>query len=739
MTSQLEAAASIAKSLPSKQQEIEGLKRECAALKQANDKLLATAFDETREKHHQELESDMRRQIVALEQNVSKLREDHASVLDRLSEETRLHACKQEDYKALHLQHLELKEKQEQSAERLKFFLNESATDMEELDRALALVRSRADKAQLDDEFSFLLRDERGAGASHHAEVRALQAANAETALELDKAVKMLELEHTLTNEYKQKSRVLQEKLERQQREHELEAEEQARELDVRNAKIQQLQKQFEHVVYGTHQMRIADDDALVDPRSGFRQPSASAPEPALADVARGENILQMHLLRLEVTSEGASLFPSSAPSLFVTLDFFDFETQCSRVQTGLRIPLNHTCNFQVLVNETFLRYLLKGYMLLEVHEALGASFQTVGVSHVRFAHLLDDEAAAAGRKVPMAVQVFASNDPTVVLALLHFWVRFQVPMERAFRLHRERLKAMRALQGEQIADDVHPLARAAANALVVSVHSCDVTLFKQQGQRAAPSLFVAYRFWREPEHATKTVVSSTQPRFDSQQTYVVRETDDLDEYLAQEDVTFVVVDDEDEDESRFFGMTKLSLQALRSESTVSQQLELRDADEDLVGTLYVTLEWQRPYQLQHKQPAEESHVQQHDEDERVGDGHGDPRTHAEDEMPLHGEPPVASPRAQSSRASPDPPDVQIVVQPPTPVQPIQPIPQQQLSQQAALAEQEGGGARDESADEIASVASVAERRVPMHQSVELLRQQSCDFADTGGSTDVES
>lgn len=556
---------------------------------------MKAAFDEAQEKHFKEQISQLKAEISDLKDKVKISQEDYASSLGKLSTEKELHARKQEDYRRLHLQYLELKEKHERASHRLDFFLNESSTDIEDLDRALAIVKSKDDKEALKQQFEFLLPLD-DTSISNQAELRALKAVNADTALELDKARKMLDLEHALTREFKAKLTNSEEKNLQMKREYELQLEDLNKTIDEKHRRIIQLQKQFENIVYGTHQIKITDD-SVVDPRTGFMSASAAA-EPFQGNLARGENLMQMHLLRLDITEDGRGFFKTTAPSLFVTLDFFDFETNCTKVHTGLRIPLNHTCNYKVQVNETFLRYLLKGYMLIEVHQAIGSTFHTVGLSHTRFAHLLDDETVAAGRKFPMAVQIFSSSDPSAILAVLHFWVRFQVPMDRAFRLYRERLKALKSIQGEQVdSDDLSQIKE--MNGLTVHVQSIDTQLFKRQATgMTAPSLFVSYQFFQEPEHATKTVKNSLQPVFDSRQVFLVPETDELDRYLENTDLRFLVVDEDDPEIDNYFGIATLQLQDLRAGTTAAQNLSLLDASGDIVGTLHVSWEWQRPYRL---------------------------------------------------------------------------------------------------------------------------------------------
>jgi protein fantom len=322
------------------------------------------------------------------------------------------------------------------------------------------------------------------------------------------------------------------------------------------------------------------------------RQPSARVPPPTV-DLQHGENVLELHLSRVEVTPEGAGLLPSSVPSLFVTYDFYEHQTQITKLRSGLRLAFDHSSHFKVTVNEAFLRYLLKGTLLLELHLAVGTSFKTVAVSNVRLVQLLDDNAAAAGRKVAMAVELFARDDPTVVLGKAFLWFRFQLPMEKAFRLHRQRIKAQMALAGVPLTADAAETS-SVANALCLNVLQAHI--HGQEGVEAAPSLYVAYQFGKESDYSTRTVQHSWMPAFDSRRVVFVRETPWLHEYLATSELLFIVVDDDGTDETAYYAKASLDMKPLRNNTPIQTELQLCNAEGTEVGSLQIELAWQRPY-----------------------------------------------------------------------------------------------------------------------------------------------
>ena len=196
--------------------------------------------------------------------------------------------------------------------------------------------------------------------------------------------------------------------------------------------------------------------------------------------------------------------------------------------------------------------------------------------------------------QVGVAVELFAVADPSVVFGNAQLWFRFQVPMERAFRLHRQRLKATRALQGEMPAAD--RLSAGVANALVIEVESAHVTAFSCPEGREAPSLYASYRFGSADDRVSATVPRSRAPQFQDRNVVFVRETAELVEFLQRETLAVLLVDDEDPNESAFFGVARVPLHPLVSGQSLATSVPVLDTDERQVGELSLSLSWQRPF-----------------------------------------------------------------------------------------------------------------------------------------------
>lgn len=637
----LTQAALDVKAAGHKDLEIRQLTEECRALQDANGKLVAAAFDAERDAERERRDQALRTRVAQLEKELSEALEAKASALSRLSEETTQHAQRQQAYRELHARHLSLRDEHEKATERLRFFTRESAIDMGELEQALLLVRTKQERSEAAQRMGYAAPPgepddmlEAAGAAAAEAELKALQAANAEVALDLDKAQKMLRLEHALGKERAARMAELEHQLQDMATQHRQELEELARLADSRAHRITQLQAQLRDVSYGTHQHRIPSDDPLAAEDAG--ELGAALPPVPMArggagssaarpiDLAHGENVVEVHVSRVEISAEGAALLPTQNPSLFVTYDFYEHPTQATPVRMGLRPVYDHTSQYVVTVNEVFVRYLMKGAMTVELHQAMGTSFTTRAAAQVRLQPLLADGAGAAGRRVAFTVALVAMEDPTVLLATLHVWLRMHVAMERAFRLYQQRLKAGHALAnpaatpGELRAAAATSLAVgrdvSRANAVLIDVVGADVRSAQAtqlqgrprrdvDGAAAAPpshvpSLYVAYRFFNEPNHATRTVPRSLRPVFHSHQAFLVQEDEAMRQYLEGAELAFCVVDDEDPDPAHYFGVARVGLRALLSNEGIEENLTLLDAEGRHVGSVFVRLRWQRPYGL---------------------------------------------------------------------------------------------------------------------------------------------
>ena len=128
--------------------------------------------------------------------------------------------------------------------------------------------------------------------------------------------------------------------------------------------------------------------------------------EDDLADLQAGENIFELRLLGVDIDG---GMIGEDNPATFMTVDFFEHETQATAVHQGLAVTANHTLQYIVKVDDFFLEYLDTKRLPVELNKSLGMDFATVGVAHVNLAWVLDDVQTGHDASAPPCTSVTSS------------------------------------------------------------------------------------------------------------------------------------------------------------------------------------------------------------------------------------------------------------------------------------------------------------------------------------------
>ncbi len=113
--------------------------------------------------------------------------------------------------------------------------------------------------------------------------------------------------------------------------------------------------------------------------------------------LARGENLLEIHLGRVQFSSEAIEGVKDKDPSTFCTYAFYDFELQSTAVVRGAHPAYSLTSQYLVRVDDLFLNYLHTSSVTVEVQLAEGLSFRTVAAGQLRLNQLLERDGKVFG------------------------------------------------------------------------------------------------------------------------------------------------------------------------------------------------------------------------------------------------------------------------------------------------------------------------------------------------------
>uniref|UniRef100_A0A9J8CNW2 RPGRIP1 like n=1 Tax=Cyprinus carpio carpio TaxID=630221 RepID=A0A9J8CNW2_CYPCA len=367
--------------------------------------------------------------------------------------------------------------------------------------------------------------------------------------------------------------------------EHELKSEKLAQLLDMRAAKIKKLEAQLKDIAYGTktHVFRpdVTSDDVTDEFDESLR-------------LARGENLLEIHLGKAQFSPEAVENLKDKDPSTFCTYAFYDFELQSTAVVRGARPAYNLTSQYLVRVDELFLNYLHSSSVTVEVQLAEGLSFRTVAAGQLRLNQLLERDGKVFG-----IIKLVGVTAEIQVFGALEYWLKLRVPMEQAIRLYKERVKALgylnTSMRDSQASVPSSPsLMDGDLNELNITIHSC--CDLKSRGPHTQPSPYIIYKLYNFPDHDTPIISSTNEPQFEDHMVFPVAMNSDFDALLRSEALVFYVFDDLDVENQLYLGKARVPLILLAHDKTITGMFELTDPEGLPSGQISVTLKWKLTY-----------------------------------------------------------------------------------------------------------------------------------------------
>ncbi|XP_066290369.1 protein fantom-like isoform X4 [Branchiostoma lanceolatum] len=587
LQNELKQGATAHRTIIELQERVVDLEKENDIIKEANTQLQMSAFDAERERQHRATETKLRVQIAQLEATLKSDLHEKNDVLDRVTLERSQNDKMREEQKNLQIQYYSTKQELDELKQKMQFFTKESAVDFQELEEALVLIKTRKERGSQNLDFLEKVEEEKSRDLQQRM-VR-LQAEHADTVNELEKTRNMLIIQHRINKDYQTEVESVSKRMEDLRKEYETKLEEYAKLLDIRAARIKKLERQLRDVAYGTKQYKL--------------KPAEEEEEEEVEEIdetvhlERGENLFEIHIIKVVLSQEALDHLADAEPSLFCTYEFYDFELQTTPVVRGAKPEFKFTSKYVVKVDDFFLHYLQKESTTLEVHQAMGLDYTTLAVCQLKFRDLLDKP---QGR---IFSTTYLTNPEGVNFGTVEYWVRLRVPMDQALRLFKERTKALGYLAANERAtqqalqtldQSTAPRAKDNVNDLHIRVVRCSDLTARRDGVQ--PSPYVVYKFFDFPDHDTDIIMSSSSPQFNDHKTYPVPMDMQLDTYLKSAHLDLYVFDDTDPEETAYLGRANVPLISLAHDKAIKGVFELKRADSSVNGTVEVHLRWQYAY-----------------------------------------------------------------------------------------------------------------------------------------------
>uniref|UniRef100_A0A8B9GU42 C2 domain-containing protein n=1 Tax=Astyanax mexicanus TaxID=7994 RepID=A0A8B9GU42_ASTMX len=566
---------------------IQDLEKERDLLKENCDKLVSSAFDVSQEQKWKTKEQQLKLQIAQLEMALKSDLTDKNQILDKIKAERDLNENLMQENKELQLQFLEQKQKFEEIKNRMKFFTKESEIDAAELSEALMLIKVR--RTQANGELGFLGKVDEKIHVDVESSLKELQATHAETVQELEKTRNMLIIQHKINKDYQAEVEAVTRKMDDLKLENELKQEKLAQLLDMRAAKIKKLEAQLKDIAYGTKTHVFRPDVTEDDVADEFDE---------TVHLARGENLLEVHLGTALFSPEALESLGDKDPSTFCTYAFYDFELQSTAVVWGSQPTYNFTSQYLVKVDDLFLHYLHSSSVTVEVQLAEGLAYRTIAAGQLRPSQVLEREGKVFG-----TLQLVGVSGEIQAFGTLDYWLRLRVPIEQAIRLYKERAKALGYLssslrdQSQASTSSVPSTSFKkddSLNELHVTVRCC--SNLRSRGPHSQPNPYVIYKLYDFPDHDTPIIPSTCEPQFEDHVTFPVAMNADLDAYLRAEALILYVFDDLDLENQLYLGKARVPLISLAHDKAITGMFELVDSEGAASGYIDVTLKWKLTY-----------------------------------------------------------------------------------------------------------------------------------------------
>ncbi|XP_073527031.1 X-linked retinitis pigmentosa GTPase regulator-interacting protein 1 [Phyllobates terribilis] len=408
-----------------------------------------------------------------------------------------------------------------------------------------------------------------------------MEAAHAETILELEKTREMLSLQHKINTDYQEELKTVKLRSECESRENEEKLRHYEESLLQRKSRVQMLEAQLKDIAYGTFPFRLNIDDS----------PSPEVDVSPPPSLHRGETLFEVHIGQICFTTYGIRLIEDPQPTTFCIYSLYDFETHATPVVAGIQPQYNFTSRYAVTPDPEFLRYLRVGTLTVDFYQVKGADHCELARGRLN----LDSVLHTTDR---VHNSIILTDEAGETIGELSYWLRLHGPLSHVQCLQRQRSKAHGYLSTRRHGNTEKfwksPLSSGLQNELIIKLWGCRSLQVSHLGHQ--PSPYITYRFYHYPDHTTSIIPCSNNPQFGYEAVYPLQLTIDLERYLQQERLNIYVFDDEETQPGVYLGKADVPLLRLAQGNNIQGDFGLLNLYGKCVGSIQITLEWRNPY-----------------------------------------------------------------------------------------------------------------------------------------------
>uniref|UniRef100_A0A1A7WCW3 RPGRIP1-like n=1 Tax=Iconisemion striatum TaxID=60296 RepID=A0A1A7WCW3_9TELE len=555
------------------EEQITELEQERDLLKDNNKKLLNSVFDVSQQQKWQIQEQQLKVQITQLEMAQKADLKDKNKILDQLKAERDKNQQLVKQKMELHMQFLEQKQQVEELKNHLKIYSQENDYSVAELTEALLLIKKRQKSGDL----GFLLEVDKEASSSTETKLRA---AHAETIQELEKTRNLLNIESHISRDYKVELEATLQKMNSNRVEYEKQLDHQAQLLDSRAAKISKLEAHLKDFAYG-HKTHIFRPDLI----SGDEMNELDE----TLDLEHRESLLELQIVGASLSPHTLQVLGDVEPSTFCTYSFYLFGLHSTPVVTGHTPRYGFTSKYVMRLDEYLLDYLSRCAVLVELHQALGLNWRTLGMCRLPL-HLLHQQDG----KVQGSIPLVGTHEELQNIGSVNYRISLKVPVTETTHQNREKLQAVCSMHTHLVPhSQLLQTSSTSWNQLFITVRRCSNL---QPRISHKPSPYVVYKFFNFPDYPTATVHDSFNPEFNAFQSFFILMDWDLDQYLKSELLQFYVFNYKEEQVDVYLGKAQVPLLSLTHNQEVSGVFDLTASSGLHAGSIDIAMRWNSSY-----------------------------------------------------------------------------------------------------------------------------------------------
>ena len=353
-------------------------------LREANEKLLSSAFDIEKERKFMAVENALKVQISQLETTLKSDLNDKSRLTDALANERENYSQLESDFNDLQSKFLKMKEEIENQEDKLQYFSKENDVDQRELEQALMYIKQKNETILTPIQKPSTIVDQiNGNNVDDDArkELSELQIHFIEATNEIEKMRNLLRVQVNINNEQKKEITILKKRLGSTQQDFQDQLAEYHKLMEIRAAKIKKLESQLRDSAMGGVQKNFVSNHEEMGQIHGVN---------TTVSTSSGQSLFEIHVQRVTLSHDLLLVVGIPEPKFFVSWLFYDSDQSYTPVLQGPVAVFDSSSYYKIQLDDTFMEFLTSHEVIFQVHIAVNNECQTVAASAVKFSEILD-------------------------------------------------------------------------------------------------------------------------------------------------------------------------------------------------------------------------------------------------------------------------------------------------------------------------------------------------------------